>query len=162
MPSLRLFTLHWYSMQNFPEETLPFIKYSSIEQDHIKHFLPFHTVFGIKFYIKWSALVFLVGLGPRLLKDHRMIALRACMPLAQQKHQVMLLCVKQGFPRGQSQHAKGTPKNFKYNALGLRFCLRDAFLCLLKHKNTAAKQMYMKWPKQCVPHSSPSGRKRRR
>lgn len=67
---------------------MPFIKYSSIERDRIKHFLPFHTVFGIKFYIKWSALVFLVGLGPRLLKDRGMIALRACTPLAQQKHQV--------------------------------------------------------------------------
>lgn len=33
------------------------------------------------------------------------------MPLAQQKHQVMLLCVKQGLPRGQSQNAEDTPKS---------------------------------------------------
>lgn len=29
-----------------------FMKYSSVEQDHIKHFLPFHTGFGIKCYIE--------------------------------------------------------------------------------------------------------------
>lgn len=29
-----------------------FMKYSSVEQDHIKHFLPFHTGFGIKFCIE--------------------------------------------------------------------------------------------------------------
>lgn len=140
---------------------LHFVKYSSVEQDHIKHFLPFHTGFGIKCCIECFSIFCYLWPGSKIKSSLKAHGLTACVPLAQQGRQVMLLCVRQGFPTGQSQNAKSTPRSLN-TTLSLQFHLQDVLLCLLKHKNTAAKQMYMKWPKQRIQHCSPSGRKRRR
>lgn len=119
------------------------MKYSSVEQDHIKHFLPFHTGFGIKFCIECFSIFSYLWPGSKTKSSLKAHGLTACVPPAHQRHQVMLLHVRKGFPTGQSQNAKSTPRSLN-TTLSLQFHLQDAFLCLLKHKNTAAKQMYTK------------------
>lgn len=119
------------------------MKYSSIEQGHIKHFLPFHTGFGTEFCIERFSIFSYLWPGSKTKSSLKAHGLTACAPLAQQRHQAMLLYVRQGFPTGQSQNAKSTPRSLN-TTLSLQFHLQEPFLCLLKHKNTAAKQTYMK------------------
>lgn len=88
-----------------------FMKYSSVEQDHIKHFLPFHTGFGIKFYIECFSIFSYLWPGSKTKSSLKAHGLTACVPPAHQRHQVMLLHVRKGFPTGQSQSAKSTPRS---------------------------------------------------
>lgn len=53
----------------------------------------------------------------------------------------MLLHVRQGFPTGQSYNAKSTPRSLN-TTLSLEFRLQDAFLCLLKDKNSSKANVY--------------------
>lgn len=134
-----------------------FMKYSSVEQDHIKHFLPFHTGFGIKFCIERFSIFSYLWHGSKT-KSSWADSLCASGPTEASSNASPC---ETSFPTGQSQNAKNTPRSLN-TTLSLQFHLQDAFLCLLKHKDTAAKQIYVKWPKQCIQHRSPSGRKRRR
>lgn len=133
-----------------------FMKYGSVEQDHIKHFLPFHTGFGIKFCIECLGIFSYLWPGSKT-KTSQSDSFCASGPSEASSN--ASACETKLSYRSVPECKKHS-QEIKYNTQPPVPPARC--ICLLKHKNTAAKQMYMKWPKQCIQHCSPSGRKRRR